>query len=252
MQSANGNLIQIVGFKMYERFLNVEIFPDISKADADGLLAVGGNLSVEMLLNAYAHGIFPWFMAGEPVLWWSPDPRMVLFPDAVNVSKNLGRQIRKFDYEIRIDTRFDSVIRHCASANGRTAANTWITNDMILAYNNMHNEGFAHSFETYLDGRLVGGLYGVSLGRAFFGESMFYLEPEASKIALVYLSRLMKPLNFSLIDVQQETGHLRMMGAVTIPRAEFRTLLKKSLEFETLRGKWTKFGNQFNLLKSIP
>lgn len=233
-------------------FLHAEVFPDISKADDDGLLAVGGNLSVEMLLNAYAHGIFPWFMAGEPILWWSPDPRMVLFPDALKVSQNLKRHMRKFEHEVRIDTAFDTVIRHCASANGRSAANSWITENMIVAYNDLHKEGFAHSFETYRNNKLVGGLYGVSLGRAFFGESMFYLEPEASKIALVYLTGLMKHLEFQIIDAQQETRHLRSMGAVSVPRSEFQILIKNSLEFETMRGKWTKFGNQKIFLKNLP
>ncbi|HHN48038.1 MAG TPA: leucyl/phenylalanyl-tRNA--protein transferase [Bacteroidales bacterium] len=233
-------------------FLTSELyFPDVEKADASGLLAIGGDLSVKRLLLAYSSGLFPWYEGGYPILWWSPDPRMVLFPDRIKISKSLQQRIKKQDFEIRVDTSFSQVIRLCATSGGRFKVGTWITPEMVEAYIKLHREGYAHSFETWHKGKLVGGLYGISLGRAFFGESMFYLEPDASKIALVYLAGLMRELKFEFIDVQQETQHLKSMGATLLSRRVFMILLKKALDHETITGKWTKFGDQNNSLKKI-
>lgn len=223
-------------------------FPDVEKAEADGLLAVGGELSIERLLLAYSSGIFPWYEDSYPILWWSPDPRMILFPKDIRISHSLKSRIKKHAYEVRIDTAFDRVIRYCATSGDRKEEGTWITNEMIAAYEELHAHGYAHSFETWLEGELIGGFYGVSLGRAFFGESMFYLEPDASKVALVYLAALMNELGFAFIDVQQETDHLKSMGAISIPRAVFIKLLKVALQAETIKGKWTNFGGRNELL----
>lgn len=221
------------------------VFPDPREADKEGLLAIGGDLSTERLLLAYSNGIFPWYEEGYPILWWSPDPRMVLFPDEIRISHSLKQRLRNGGYEISFDTAFEEVIRNCALASGRQEEGTWITMDMIKAYITLHNLNLAHSVETWKEGQLVGGLYGVSLGRAFFGESMFHKMTDASKVALVYLARLMVQLKFIMIDVQQETEHLKRMGARTIPRDKFLKLLQEAMKYETLQEKWTKFGLQF-------
>jgi leucyl/phenylalanyl-tRNA---protein transferase len=226
-------------------------FPDVEEAGPDGLLAIGGDLSIDRLLLAYSSGIFPWYEDSYPILWWSPDPRMILFPKDIRISHSLKSRIKKHAYEVRIDTAFERVIRYCANSGVRKKEGTWITNEMIAAYEKLHDHGYAHSFETWLGGKLVGGLYGVSLGRAFFGESMFFLEPDASKIALVYLAALLKEQKFDFIDVQQETPHLKSMGAITIPRPRFMNMLRLSMQSETIKGKWTKFGNRNELLKNV-
>jgi leucyl/phenylalanyl-tRNA---protein transferase len=225
-------------------------FADVTEANEEGLLAIGGDLSSERLLTAYAKGIFPWYEEPYPVLWWSPDPRMVLFPEDIVISHSLRQRLRKAILEVRIDTAFDEVIKHCAENGQRSDSGTWITKPMIRAYIKLHNEGYAHSVETWIDTELVGGLYGVSLGRAFFGESMFHQKTDASKVALVFLCRLMKHLNFHFIDVQQETTHLKSMGAKSLARTEFLELLDKALMFETIKGKWTKFGHELNKIKN--
>lgn len=217
-------------------------FPDPREADPDGLIAIGGDLSPERLILAYSNGIFPWYEANSPILWWSPDPRMVLIPEEIRISHSMKQRIRKSDFEIRIDTAFEAVIQNCAMINGREEDGTWITNDMIEAYCKLHELGLAHSVETWKSGQLAGGLYGVSLGLAFFGESMFYRETDASKVALVYLARMLAQMGFKMIDVQQETEHLKSMGARSVPRNEFLDLLKEAMRFETLQGNWTKFG----------
>lgn len=232
--------------------LQIDDFPDVEQANEEGLLAVGGVLSTERLLMAYSRGIFPWYHEPYPVLWWSPDPRMILIPKDIRISKSLRRRISKFPFKITIDTAFDNVIRSCAMSVDRDKEGTWITNDMINAYEKLHDEGYAHSFETWLNGKLVGGLYGVSLGRAFFGESMFHIESDASKIALVYLSALLHELNFKFIDVQQETSHLKRMGAILVPRIEFMKMLRNALQNKTIIGKWTNFGNRSKLLLNFP
>jgi leucyl/phenylalanyl-tRNA---protein transferase len=213
-------------------------FPDPSLAEDDGLLAVGGELSAEYLLAAYSRGIFPWFSEGEPILWWSPDPRMVLNPRQFKCSKSLRQKLNSKKFTVKLDTRFKSIIQKCARAKRKQQSGTWITADMIEAYCGLHKLGFAHSVETYLDKNLVGGLYGVSLGRAFFGESMFYEVTDASKIALDALCRLLSEWDFHFIDVQQSTGHLKSLGAEDIPREVFLSRLSEALKYPTKAGKW--------------
>ncbi|RLD50372.1 MAG: leucyl/phenylalanyl-tRNA--protein transferase [Bacteroidetes bacterium] len=214
------------------------IFPDPNLAEKDGLLAIGGDLSPERLIEAYANGIFPWYSEGEPLLWWSPDPRMILFPDKFKISKSLGQSIRNKKNEVFFDRDFKAVIENCAITDRNGEKGTWITPDMQKAYINLHNAGFAHSVETYKDDKLIGGLYGISLGKAFFGESMFHTETDASKIALYSLVTRMKDWGFHFIDVQQETNHLKSLGAETVPRKKFLGLLVEALKFPMVKGKW--------------
>jgi leucyl/phenylalanyl-tRNA--protein transferase len=213
-------------------------FPHPSLADKDGLLAIGGDLSPERLLTAYANGIFPWFNEDSAILWWSTDPRMVLLPGNFKRSKSLKQSIRNGSFEVRFDEAFDQVIRHCASAGEREEDGTWITEEMTKAYIELHRLGYAHSVETYRDGLLVGGLYGVSLGKAFFGESMFHNVRDASKVALSALVDRLKEWDFHLIDAQQRTEHLKSLGAHAIPRQQFLEMLENALKFPSVRGKW--------------
>ena len=180
-------------------------FPDVSLAGEEGLLAAGGNLDIPVLLEAYSKGIFPWYSEGSAILWWSPDPRMILFPDKFRISKSLSQTIRNRDFEVRMDTRFADVIRNCSEVQRPGQDGTWITADMVAAYIRLHEKGYAHSVEVYTDGELSGGLYGVSLGRAFFGESMFHLQRDVSKVALYHLVDFARKQGFSLIDAQQST-----------------------------------------------
>lgn len=214
------------------------IFPDPNLAEEDGLIAIGGDLSLERLIMAYANGIFPWYSQGEPVLWWSPDPRMVLFPNRFKASKSLKQYIRNSNFKVYFDRDFKSVIENCANIPRRESDETWITQEMQQAYIDLHNAGFAHSVETYLQDKLVGGLYGISLGKAFFGESMFHTEKDASKIALSFLVDRMNEWGFHFIDVQQETNHLQSLGAECITRTKFLKLLKEALKFPVVKGKW--------------
>lgn len=216
------------------------IFPDPSLAEEDGLLAIGGDLSTERLILAYSSGIFPWYSDGQPILWWSPDPRMVLFPNDFKRHKNLRRTVESKKFEIRFDNQFGKVIEHCSHVERKDQLDTWITDEMKTAYIDLHNAGFAHSVETYYNNQLVGGLYGISLGGSFFGESMFHLITDASKVALWHLVDLMQAWNFDMIDVQQDTPHLHSLGARTIDRQLFLTLLSKSLKKETKSGNWGK------------
>lgn len=207
-------------------------------ADEEGLLAAGGDLSVEALLTAYSMGIFPWYNQGSPILWWSPDPRMVLFPGELKVSGSLKQQIRSGKFTLRIDFSFDQVITQCACMPRNGQQGTWITDEMQKAYIDLHTAGYAHSFEVFTDGRLVGGLYGVSLGRAFFGESMFHKHRDASKVALYSLVQWCLRNDFSFIDAQVPTLHLQSMGAKEIPRNQFLNLLNDALAHPTIRGRW--------------
>lgn len=213
-------------------------FPDPRAADPDGLLAAGGDLSLESLITAYSSGIFPWYSGDSPILWWSPDPRLVLFPEKFKLAASLKQRIRSSNYTVVIDQDFESVIRHCASVKRHDQEGSWITEDMILAYIRLHDAGFAHSFETYHNNRLAGGLYGVSLGRAFFGESMFYHMRDASKIALYSLVEWSLRHGFLFIDAQQSTSHMKSLGAEEMNREEFLLMLEKALQYETLRGSW--------------
>jgi leucyl/phenylalanyl-tRNA--protein transferase len=197
-------------------------FPPVEQAliEPNGLLAAGGDLSPERLLDAYARGIFPWFNEEDPVLWWSPDPRMVLFPRELHVSRSLRRVMRSTRFLVTLDRAFDAVLEGCAEPRARQDG-TWITGDMRLAYARLAQLGYAHSVEVWEGSELVGGLYGVALGRVFYGESMFSRRSNASKVALAYLARQLERWNFALIDCQLATDHLASLGAVEIPRDEF-------------------------------
>jgi leucyl/phenylalanyl-tRNA--protein transferase len=196
-------------------------FPPPHLATEEGLLAVGGDLSPERLILAYKNGIFPWYNPGEPILWWSPDPRLVLLPSELHVSRSLRRLLRKHKFQVTFNTRFREVIDACARAKRRAGEGTWITPEMESAYIRLNDLGYAHSVEAWRDGRLAGGLYGVALGRFFFGESMFTNVSNASKVAFVTLVKRLKTLEFKLIDCQVYTRHLVSLGAREIPRKEF-------------------------------
>jgi len=224
---------------MSERLPSALYFPPVETAltDPNGLLAMGGDLSVERLLDAYRHGIFPWFNPGEPILWWSPDPRMVLVPDAIRVTRSLAKRIRNGGFELRVDTAFAEVMRACAAPR-EDACGTWISPAMVAAYSRLFDAGYAHSIETWRDGVLVGGLYGVAIGRMFYGESMFSREPDASKVALVRLAQQLQRWEFGLIDCQMETAHLASMGARTMPRAAFTARLAELVKLPHRPGPW--------------
>jgi len=212
-------------------------FPPVDHAEKSGLLAVGGDLSPERLLTSYREGIFPWYADGEPILWWSPDPRFVLFPVELHVSRSMRQFLKKRTVRITFDRAFRKVISACRKP--RPGQNgTWITREMLEAYCALHDLGYAHSVEVWQETRLAGGLYGISLGRAFFGESMFSAIPNASKAALITLVENLGRRGFDLIDCQVETAHLAGLGARPIPRSEFGALLRRSLRHKTLRGNW--------------
>jgi leucyl/phenylalanyl-tRNA--protein transferase len=219
--------------------LNEEIlFPPPDHAEPDGLLAVGGDLSSERLLRAYQLGIFPWYDDGMPILWWSPDPRMIFEPGDFHVSRRLRRTLRKSRFQVTFDRSFASVILACATVPRRDQDGTWITTDMQQAYIRLHERGYAHSVETWFDGNLVGGIYGVSLGKCFFGESMFSYETDASKTAIAMLIRHLEKWGFHMLDAQMTTRHLQSLGAREVPRKIFLEKLRCGLEFPTLSGKW--------------
>ncbi|CAN2040054.1 Leucyl/phenylalanyl-tRNA--protein transferase [Candidatus Magnetomoraceae bacterium gMMP-15] len=216
------------------------IFPHPCLASKDGLLAIKGDLSEDRLLMAYSLGIFPWYSEGEEILWWSPDPRLVIFPDELRVSRSLKKIIRQKRFKITMDQAFDEVIFQCAQIRRQNGEGTWIVNEMQDAYCRLHKLGFAHSVEIWVNEKLVGGLYGVSLGRTFFGESMFSKKSNTSKIALVALIDYIKKYQFDMIDCQLTTNHLMRMGAREISRIDFLKKLQESLKWPTLRGKWTQ------------
>ncbi len=216
-----------------------EPLPPVTEALAEpnGLLAAGGDLSVPRLVDAYRHGIFPWFSPGQPVLWWSPDPRMVLIPRELKVARSLQKVLRNRHYEVRVDTSFPAVMRACAEPRPEQDG-TWINDDMIAAYGGLHECGLAHSVETWIDGELAGGLYGVALGRMFYGESMFTRAADASKIALVHLARQLERWQFGMIDCQMPTPHLASLGAREIPRAAFMRKLRELVNCAHVPGRW--------------
>lgn len=230
---------------MSERFPTPAFFPPVETAlrDPNGLLAIGGDLSMERLLDAYRHGIFPWFNPGEPILWWSPDPRMVLVPGEIRVARSLARRMRNAGFELGVDTAFDEVMRACAAPRrtrpGGGASGTWISPAMRAAYARLFEAGYAHSVETWRDGTLVGGLYGVAIGRVFYGESMFCRESDASKAALVRLARQLEQWEFGLIDCQMETAHLAGLGARPLPRMAFLSRLAELVNLPHRPGPWT-------------
>ncbi|MGH7167321.1 MAG: leucyl/phenylalanyl-tRNA--protein transferase [Nitrospiraceae bacterium] len=214
-------------------------FPAPTQADADGLVAYGGDLRPERVLAAYAQGIFPWpHDETDPLLWFSPDPRMVLRPADLHVSRSLQRTLRKQRFDVRFDTAFDQVIRQCAAVLRRGQRGTWITTDMIRAYGRLHKMGYAHSAEAWHEGKLAGGIYGIALGAAFFGESMFTRRPDASKVAFVHLVRQLQAWEFHLLDCQMETPHLARFGATPWPRTRFLRALAKALRTPTRQGPW--------------
>lgn len=213
-------------------------FPPPELADESGLLAVGGDLSPERLLLAYSLGIFPWYGEDLPILWHSPDPRLVLETHRVHLSRSLRKQLRRGRYDVRLDTAFDDVMRACAETPRADQDGTWITDDMLAAYVRLYTLGFAHSAEAWRGGELVGGLYGVSLGGAFFGESMFAHEPDASKVAFAVLVEQLDRWGIRLIDCQVHTDHLARFGAENWPRPRFLRALAAALEQPTRRGPW--------------
>jgi leucyl/phenylalanyl-tRNA--protein transferase len=211
-------------------------FPPVEKAlrNPNGLLAAGGDLSMARLLEAYRRGIFPWYSGDEPLLWWSPDPRMVLHCNELKVSRSLGKNLRNKGYELRIDTAFRRILKGCASRK-----ETWLGGEMQAAYLALHEAGHAHSFETWLEGDLVGGLYGVAIGRMFYGESMFSRAPDASKIALVHLVSFLEGKGFPLIDCQVNTPLLASLGAREIPRRTFLRQVARLVNYAEPCGKWS-------------
>ncbi|WP_244070466.1 leucyl/phenylalanyl-tRNA--protein transferase [Nitrosomonas sp. PY1] len=214
-------------------------FPPLDRAlkEPNGLLAMGGDLTPQRLLEAYRKGIFPWFNEGEPILWWSPDPRMVLFPDELRISRSLSKELKRGNYQIRTDHCFGEVMQACAAPRGGQAG-TWIHPEMIAAYTALHEMKFAHSVETWVDNELVGGLYGIALGQIFFGESMFSRVPNASKIAFVHLVKQLRVWGFGLIDCQVKTNHLASLGAREIPRTVFARYLSELISESTNGEHW--------------
>ena len=211
---------------------------DAALAEPNGLLAAGGDLSPARLIDAYRRGIFPWYSDGQPLLWWSPDPRMVLYVGEFRMSRSLAKRVKRREFEIRVDTAFDAVIDACASVPRGGQAGTWITREMIAAYRRMHRLGYAHSIEAWRDGELAGGLYGLALGKVFFGESMFARATDASKVCLAALVALLQQLGVGLIDCQQETGHLASLGARAIPRREFARALGELIHSNAVPAGW--------------
>jgi leucyl/phenylalanyl-tRNA--protein transferase len=218
-------------------------FPDPREGGAEGLIAYGGDLDPNRLLNAYVSGIFPWFNKGDPILWWSPNPRLVLYPNEFKSSKSLRRVIRNRGYEVRFDINFKLVIDYCSKIPREGQTGTWLTDEMKNAYIELHNMGFAHSVETYYNDILVGGFYGISIGKAFFGESMFTLMPDASKVALNALSRIFVKRDYALIDCQIESPHLMRLGARLISRDEFLDQLEVAVNQPSDLGSWSEWSN---------
>jgi leucyl/phenylalanyl-tRNA--protein transferase len=215
-------------------------FPPVDRASPEGLLAVGGDLQPQRLLEAYRHGIFPWYNDDQPILWWSPDPRAVLFPEKLHVSRSLKRSLRSNVFTVTLDTSFRAVMEQCAGPRPQYPdGGTWINGDMLDAYTRLYELGYAHSVETWQDGRLVGGLYGVAIGGAFFAESMFTQVDDASKVALVTLVKQLRAWNFRLIDCQQSSPHVMRFGAEEIPRLDFIEHLNQALTLHDRWGRWT-------------
>jgi leucyl/phenylalanyl-tRNA--protein transferase len=216
------------------------VFPPPELASPEGIIAVGGDLSPQRLLNAYAAGIFPWYSEGEPILWWSPDPRLVLFPGEVHISKSMRRIINKNQFHLTCDCRFKEVMEKCRQPRLKQPR-TWITDDIQEAYVHLHHMGYAHSAEVWQNKKLVGGLYGVSLGKCFFGESMFSHAANASKFAFIKFFQRLFQAGFIMVDCQVPSEHLKQLGAREIPRTEFLNLLEQGLTYKTLKGKWEFF-----------
>jgi len=212
-------------------------FPPVELSTKEGILAIGGDLKPERLLEAYRRGIFPWYSEPEPILWWSPDPRCVLFPHEVVISGSMYKILKKGTFHFTADTCFRDVMIACAQ-DRQPRPGTWITQDILESYCALHDLGFAHSLEVWEEGKLAGGLYGVSLGSIFVGESMFHVRPNASKAAFILLCRRLAELGFMIVDCQVYSPHLGSLGAWDVPRREYLKLLKMALEHETRRGSW--------------
>lgn len=219
-------------------------FPPLSKAlrEPNGLLCAGGDLSPARIIDAYRQGIFPWFSAGEPILWWSPDPRMVLFPAEFRISRSLRRTLRADRYEVQLDGAFADVIRACAETPRPGQPGTWITTEMQRAYQQLFELGIAHSVEVWAEGRLLGGLYGLAIGRMFYGESMFSRQSDASKIAAAHLARFLEAQGFGMIDCQMNTPHLASLGAREIPRGDFIARLQQLVAIDAQPARWPRHG----------
>jgi len=214
------------------------VFPDPEFAEPDGLLAIGGDLTMPRLIAAYRCGIFPWYSAGDPILWWSPDPRLVLFPSRFHLPRRLARTIRKQLFKVTADTAFTEVITACGSLREESGGGTWITDAMKTAYIHLHEKGFAHSVECWFEGELAGGLYGVCLDRIFFGESMFTRTTDASKVALAALVRQAEKIGIQAIDCQMTTAHLLRFGSQELNRQEFKQLLHQCIQRIAPQKKW--------------
>jgi leucyl/phenylalanyl-tRNA--protein transferase len=220
------------------RLFEEPIFPDPEEAEPDGLLAVGGDLSPQRLLAAYASGIFPWYGEDSPILWWSTNPRLTLRPERLHLSRSLRRVLNRGTFTFTMDTAFGTVIRACGAAPRPDQQGTWIVPEMVDAYTALHDLGYAHSVEAWRDGELAGGLYGVSLGSAFFGESMFHAVPDASKAAFAVLVRQLARWGFTLVDCQQTTAHMLRFGAEELQRFRFLTMLREAMSRPTRHGRW--------------
>lgn len=220
---------------------NIQPFPPVSKAltKPDGLLAMGGCLSTQRLINAYTQGIFPWYSYGDPILWWSPDPRLVIFPENLHLSKSLQKTLRKQTFQVTFDTAFTQVIKACAAPRADESG-TWLLPDMQQAYSRLHDEGHAHSVEAWYKGELVGGLYGIAIGQVFFGESMFHRKTDASKVAFVTLIQQLTGWGYQLIDCQVHTPHLISLGAQEITRSNFSSLLQQYHHCKPHTTAWQK------------
>ncbi len=217
------------------------MFPDPREVDDDGLIGYGGDLSSAMLLSAYKQGIFPWYSEGEPILWWSPDPRLLLYPNHFIVRKSFRRVLRSGKFKVAFDKDFPEIIGHCASVYREGQESTWITGEMKEAYINLHEQGFAHSIAVYLDDKLVGGLYGLAIGKAFFGESMFSLVSDASKVAFKALSDVLGSKGYDFIDCQMKTDHMVRLGAEVVKREVFLDALELAIQKPTDSGSWDTF-----------
>ena len=226
-------------------------FPDPAMADPSGILAVGGDLSAQRLFKAYQKGIFPWFNEDDPIVWWSPDPRMILFPSEVKVSHSMKKILREKKFTVTLDRDFEAVITHCKMQKRAGQKGTWITQEMLEAYLLLHEQGYAHSVEVWKDDALAGGLYGVSLGGFFAGESMFSKTSNASKVAFITLARILEKLQFRMLDCQIYTAHLASLGAKEISREQYLEELERSLQQKTKKGNWGKMGEFNKLLSDI-
>lgn len=219
---------------------DAHIFPSAKKASPEGLLAVGGDMHPSRVLKAYTQGIFPWYSEGDPIMWWSPDPRMIVVPNQFQPSKSLKRLMRNGQYNVVFDQDFKLVMDSCANTRRKGQEGTWITDDYRRSFTLLHEAGLAHSAEVYRNDQLVGGLYGLSLGKVFFGESMFHAEANTSKIAFAFLVQFMLEQQMTLIDAQQETDHLKNLGGFAVDRSLFLEILHEALGYPTLTGNWGK------------